>query len=167
MSVFCAKAADAAWPLPGPMANMQAKHWRSPMTRATAEATIAAYYAAFNAGNISGMIDTLHDDFVHHVNEGATRMGKAAFAEFCAHMSETYREALKDMVIMANAEGTRGAAEFVVHGQYLKTDPGLPEAQGQRYVLPAGGFFSLQDGKITRVSTFYNMNDWIKQVSHG
>jgi steroid delta-isomerase-like uncharacterized protein len=49
----------------------------------------------------------------------------------------------------------------------LKTDPGLPEAKGQRYVLPAGGFFSLQDGKITRVSTFYNMNDWLKQVSHG
>ncbi len=61
------------------------------MTRATAETTIAAYYAAFNAGNTAGMIDTLHDEFVHHVNEGATRMGKAAFAEFCAHMSETYR----------------------------------------------------------------------------
>jgi steroid delta-isomerase-like uncharacterized protein len=71
------------------------------------------------------------------------------------------------MVIMANAEGTRGAAEFVVHGQYLKTDPGLPEARGQRYVLPAGGFFTLKDGKITRVSTYYNMNDWIRQVSHG
>ena len=137
------------------------------MTRATAEATIAAYYAAFNAGNTAGMIDTLHDEFVHHVNEGATRMGKAAFAEFCAHMSETYREELKDMVIMANAEGTRGAAEFVVHGQYLKTNPGLPEARGQRYVLPAGGFFTLKDGKITRVSTYYNMNDWIRQVSHG
>jgi steroid delta-isomerase-like uncharacterized protein len=63
--------------------------------------------------------------------------------------------------------GTRGAAEFVVHGQYLKTDPGLPEAKGQRYVLPAGGFFSLKDGKITRVSTYYNMNDWIRQVSNG
>ena len=100
------------------------------MSRTTAEATIAAYYAAFNAGNITGMIETLHDDFVHHVNEGATRMGKAAFAEFCAHMSQTYKEDLRDMVVMATAEGTRGAAEFVVHGQYLKTDPGLPEAHG-------------------------------------
>ena len=134
------------------------------MTRATAETTIAAYYAAFNAGNTAGMIDTLHGEFVHHVNEGATRMGKAAFAEFCAHMSETYREELKDMVIMANAEGTRGAAEFVVHGQYLKTDPGLPEARGQRYVLPAGGFFSVQDGKITRVATHYSLPDWTRQV---
>ena len=152
---------------PAPQHGTYLPHRRSPRTRAIAEATIAAYYAAFNAGNTAGLIDTLHDEFVHHVNEGATRMGKAAFAEFCAHMSETYREELKDMVIMANAEGTRGAAEFVVHGQYLKTDPGLPEARGQRYVLPAGGFFTLKDGKITRVSTYYNMNDWIRQVSHG
>ena len=137
------------------------------MSRTTAEGTIAAYYAAFNAGDTAAMLDTLHDDFVHHVNEGSARMGKAAFAEFCAHMSATYKEELRDMVIMANAEGTRGAAEFEVHGQYLKTDPGLPEARGQRYVLPAGGFFTLKDGKITRVTTYYNLNDWIRQVQNG
>lgn len=142
------------------------------MSRTTAEATIAAYYAAFNTGNMGGMLETLHDDFAHHVNEGATRLGKAAFADFCAHMSATYKEALKDMVIMANDAGTRGAAEFVVHGQYLKTDPGLPPAHGQRYVLPAGGFFTLKAGLITRVTTYYNLNDWISQVqnapaSHG
>jgi len=137
------------------------------MSRSAAETTIAAYYAAFNAGNTAGMIDTLHDDFVHHVNEGSARLGKAAFAEFCAHMSATYKEELRELVIMANADGTRGAAEFVVHGQYLQTDPGLPEARGQRYVLPAGGFFTLKDGKITRVTTYYNLNDWIKQVQNG
>lgn len=137
------------------------------MSRTTAEATVAAYYAAFNAGDIAGMLETLHDDFVHHVNEGAARLGKAAFAGFCAHMSETYREDLQQLVIMANEPGTRAAAEFVVHGQYLKTDPGLPEADGQRYVLPAGGFFTLRDGRITRVTTYYNLNDWLRQVSHG
>jgi steroid delta-isomerase-like uncharacterized protein len=137
------------------------------MTRATAEATVAAYYAAFNAGDTAGMLETLHDSFVHHVNEGTARLGKSAFAEFCAHMSETYKEDLQDVVIMANEAGTRAAAEFVVHGQYLKTDPGLPEAHGQRYVLPAGGFFTLQDGKITRVTTYYNLNDWMAQVRNG
>ena len=68
-------------------------------------------------------------------------------------------------MIFASDDGTRGAAEFVVHGEYLKTDPGLPEAKGQRYVLPAGGFFDIKDGKIARVTTFYNLNDWIAQVS--
>lgn len=131
------------------------------MTRATIE----AYYAAFNRGDIEGMLQTLHEDFAHHVNEGTVRRGKAAFADFCRHMSETYRERLDDLVIFSSADGTRGAAEFTVHGAYLKTDPGLPEARGQTYVLPAGAFFALKDGKITRVTTYYNLQDWIRQIA--
>ncbi|MFO1173683.1 MAG: ketosteroid isomerase-related protein [Paracoccaceae bacterium] len=131
------------------------------MTRATIE----AYYAAFNRGDIDAMLATLHDDFAHHVNEGAVRLGKVAFADFCRHMSETYREQLTDIVVFSSDDGRRGAAEFVVNGTYLKTDPGLPEARGQTYVLPAGGFFSLTDGKITRVTTYYNLQDWIRQVA--
>ncbi|MBS0564451.1 MAG: nuclear transport factor 2 family protein [Proteobacteria bacterium] len=131
------------------------------MTRATIE----AYYAAFNRGDVEAMVQTLHDDFAHHVNEGAVRQGKAAFAAFCRHMSETYRERLDDLVVFSSPDGSRGAAEFTVHGTYLKTDPGLPEARGQTYVLPAGAFFSLRDGKITRVTTYYNLQEWIRQVS--
>lgn len=131
----------------------------------TARATIAAYYAAFNAGNPDGMLACLTDDVEHRVNEGAHRIGKDKFAEFCGHMGVSYREELRDMVIFANDDGTRAAAEFTVHGEYLKTDPGLPEAKGQRYVLPAGAFFDLRDGKISRITTFYNLNDWIAQVS--
>lgn len=131
------------------------------MTRATIE----AYYAAFNAGDAQGMLACVTDDIEHRVNEGAIRFGKEKFAEFCSHMGVSYREELKDMVIFVNEDASRGAAEFVVHGEYLQTDPGLPEAKGQRYILPAGAFFDLKDGKIARVTTFYNLNDWIAQVS--
>jgi len=131
------------------------------MTRATIE----AYYAAFNAGDAAGMLACVTDDIEHRVNEGAIRHGRARFAEFCSHMGVSYRETLKDMVIFVNEDASRGAAEFVVHGEYLQTDPGLPEAQGQRYILPAGAFFDLKDGKIARVTTFYNLADWIAQVS--
>jgi steroid delta-isomerase-like uncharacterized protein len=127
--------------------------------------TIENYYAAFNRGDIPAMLDTLHDDFAHHVNEGSVRLGKAAFADFCRHMSETYHETLTDMVVFANDAGTRGAAEFTVNGTYLRTDPGLPEARGQTYVLPAGGFFTLKEGRITRVTTYYNLQDWLAQVA--
>lgn len=135
------------------------------MTRAEAMALIGRYYAAFNAGDAAGMLDCVAEDVEHRVNEGGVRRGRAKFAEFCSHMGVSYREELKDMVIFASDDGARGAAEFVVHGEYLKTDPGLPEAKGQRYVLPAGGFFDIKDGKIARVTTFYNLNDWVQQVS--
>ncbi|MBU3028841.1 ketosteroid isomerase-related protein [Paracoccus marinaquae] len=125
---------------------------------------IASYYEAFNAGQTDRMLDLLHDEVEHHVNEGGIRRGKALFAEFNRHMTESYREDLTDMVIFANEAGDRAAAEFVVNGTYLKTDEGLPEAKGQTYRLPAGTFFSIRDGRIARVTTYYNLADWTRQV---
>lgn len=128
-------------------------------------ATIQAYFDAFNAGDGDAMLALVTDDVEHHVNQGAVRRGRVAFAEFCAHMGVSYRETLRDMVIFVSDDGTRAAAEFVVHGAYLQTDPGLPDARGQRYVLPAGSFFALRGGRISRVTTHYNLQDWIDQVS--
>lgn len=130
-----------------------------------ARATIQRYFDSFNTGDAAGMVGCLSDDVAHHVNEGKVRTGKEAFADFCDHMSRCYRENLTDMVIFTSADGTRAAAEFIVNGTYLATDPGLPAAKGQTYRLPAGSFFSLQDGKITRVVTYYNLADWVAQVS--
>ena len=124
---------------------------------------VKAYFEAFNAGDIDGMLACLADDVAHHVNEGQIREGKDLFAAFCAHMSRTYREELTDMVIFEN--GNRAAAEYIVNGTYLETDEGLPEANGQTYRLPAGSFFTLRDGKIARVTTYYNLADWVRQVS--
>lgn len=127
--------------------------------------TISRYFDAFNAGDIEAMLAELTDDVAHHVNEGNIRVGKMKFAEFCAHMNRCYGETLTDMVLFIDHTGTRGAAEYVVNGTYLATDSGLPEARGQSYRLPAGSFFTLTGGKISRVTTYYNLSDWIAQVS--
>ncbi|UWQ62242.1 nuclear transport factor 2 family protein [Leisingera caerulea] len=129
--------------------------------------TIARYFAAFNAGDTDAMLDCLDEQIAHHVNEGKIRVGKEKFADFCAHMSHCYKEELTDMVIFSSEDGTRAAAEFIVNGTYLATDEGLPEAKGQTYRLPGGSFFELKDGKISRVTTYYNLADWIAQVSAG
>lgn len=126
---------------------------------------ISRYYAAFNAGDAEAMIACLAPDVAHHVNEGQLRIGTDAFRAFCAHMSRCYDERLEEIVIMATRDGARAAAEFTVHGTYLATDDGLPPARGQRYTLPAGAFFSVANGRITRIVTHYNLADWIRQVS--
>ena len=127
--------------------------------------TVETYFAAFNAGDTEAMLACVAEDVAHHVNEGQVRRGKAAFGEFCAHMSRCYQEELTDMVIFAAEGGTRAAAEYIVNGTYLATDSGLPEANGQSYRLPAGSFFSLEGDKISRVVTYYNLADWVAQVS--
>lgn len=135
---------------------------------ASADATrklLETYYAAFNALNPEGMTALVADDVEHRVNEGGIRRGREKFAEFGAHMGVSYREELKDIMIFVSDDGARAAAEFVVHGEYLKTDAGLPQAQGQKYILPAGSFFDIKDGKISRVTVFYNLKDWVDQVT--
>ncbi|PWS37832.1 isopropylmalate/homocitrate/citramalate synthase [Falsiroseomonas bella] len=133
--------------------------------RAAAEALVGAYYAAFNAGDRAAMCALLAADVAHDVNQGGRRIGLPAFRAFMAQMDAAYEERLEDIVVMADATGTRAAAEFVVVGRYLRTEPGLPEARGQAYRLPAGAFLAIADGKIARVTTYYNLQDWIAQVS--
>lgn len=103
----------------------------------TARETIRAYYDAFNAQDMQAFLALLADDVVHDINQGERQVGKQAFATFMEHMNRCYRETLSDIVIMANEDGTRAAAEFTVNGTYLATDEGLPEARGQD--LPAAG----------------------------
>ncbi|MGL4092468.1 ketosteroid isomerase-related protein [Agrobacterium cavarae] len=126
--------------------------------------TIRAYYDAFNRQDMDAFIALLTDDVVHDINQGERQVGKQVFATFMQHMNRCYKENLTDMVIMASEDGKRASAEFVVNGEYLATDEGLPEANGQTYVLPAGAFFELKDGKVARVTNYYNLNDWIAQV---
>lgn len=128
------------------------------------EDLIRRYYAAFNARDWNGMVACLSDDVIHDVNQGGRHRGKAHFQTFLTHMDRCYREQLKDIVIQSSADGAHAAAEFSVHGAYLATDEGLPPANGQTYVLPAGAFFAVKGGLISRVTTYYNLKDWMAQV---
>lgn len=134
------------------------------MSRAATIELLQRYYAAFNAGDWQAMLDCLTDNVAHDVNQGERVIGKAAFAAFLGHMERCYKERLEDIVLMASDDGSRAAAEFVVHGAYLATDEGLPEAAGQTYVLPAGAFLAIEDGKIARLTMYYNLADWTAQV---
>jgi steroid delta-isomerase-like uncharacterized protein len=128
---------------------------------------VRAYYDAFNRGDREGMLALLTDDVAHHVNQGGREVGKEGFRRFLARMDRCYREELSDIVVMASPDGRHAAAEFTVHGTYLAADEGLPPARGQTYRLPAGTFFEIRGGRIARVTTYYNLKDWIAQVEGG
>ena len=126
---------------------------------------IRAYYDAFNRADWEGMLALLTDDVAHDLNQGPRETGRDAFRTFLARMDASYSEQLRDIAVMASADGTRAAAEYVVHGTYKASDAGLPEARGQQYVLPGGAFFEVRDGRIARVTNYYNLEAWIAQVS--
>jgi steroid delta-isomerase-like uncharacterized protein len=136
--------------------------------RQRAEAVVRAYYAAFNAQDIEAFLGLLTEDVVHEISQGGREIGREAFRRFLEHMNRCYRERIADLVVLTEPSGTRAAAEFTVYGTYIATDPGVPDgtppAHGQSYVLPAGAFFTLREGRVARISNHYNLGDWVRQV---
>jgi steroid delta-isomerase-like uncharacterized protein len=126
---------------------------------------IQNYYARFNATDWEGMLELLTDDVAHDVNESNREGGKEAFRGFLARMNHAYLEQIDPLEVMVNQDGTRASAEYIVRGTYQATDVGLPEARGQTYSLPGGAFFTVRDGKISRVTNYYNMKDWLYQIT--
>jgi steroid delta-isomerase-like uncharacterized protein len=125
---------------------------------------IQHYYSAFNRGDDEGLLALLTDDVVHDVNQGDREVGKAAFRVFLQRMHRCYQEQLVELTYCVSADGTRAAAEYMVLGTYKATDSGLPVANGQSYKLAGGAFFAVEQGRICRVTNYYNLPQWLRQV---
>lgn len=125
---------------------------------------LETYYAAFNRADWPSFLALLTEDVIHDINQSGREVGRDAFAQFMVRMNRCYAEQIADIAIMVAPDGARAAVEFTVLGKYLKTDEGLPEAAGQTYMLPGGAFFDIRDGKVARVTNYYNLQDWLKQV---
>jgi steroid delta-isomerase-like uncharacterized protein len=122
------------------------------------------YYAAFNKGDWNSFLGMLTEDVIHDINQGGREVGRDAFAQFMDRMNRCYSEQIADLVIMVADDGEHAAVEFTVLGTYLRSDEGLPEAKGQKYKLPGGAFFSIRGGKVARVTNYYNLQSWLRQV---
>lgn len=131
----------------------------------SALAIVKQYYTYFNQKNWNGMLSLLDSEIRHEANQGEVRIGIEKFTEFLQKMDEGYEETLTDMVFFTESNDARVAVEFVVNGIYKKGEEGLPEAHNQPYVLPAAAFVGVKNGKITRVTTYYNLPLWIELVS--
>lgn len=130
-----------------------------------AKQLIEQYYTTFNNGDLAGFLALLDDNVIHEINQGKCETGKNAFKKFMEHMNTCYRETIKDIVIFSGADESRAAAEFLVAGTYIKTDDGFPIAQNQTYELSAGAFFEIKNNKITRITNYYNVQEWVKLIS--
>lgn len=124
---------------------------------------LKAYYDAFNRQDWATMLSFLDDQVRHDINQGATEVGKDKFKAFLGVMDAHYTEQVKNLVIMSNG-GDRAAAEFNIDGVYKKSQDGLPPANGQKYFIPVGAFFEIKNGKIARVTNYYNLPAWMDAV---
>jgi steroid delta-isomerase-like uncharacterized protein len=134
------------------------------MNEVSALEIVKKYFTAFNEGRTKDMLALLHPEVQHDRNQSKSEVGLEAFTKFMAHMDACYKEELKNMIYFVSEDTQRVSVEFDVHGTYLKTDGNLPAARGQKYVVSAGSFLEIKAGKIKRVTTYYNLPQWIEMV---
>lgn len=138
---------------------------------------ILAFYSAFNRGDWEGMLAMLSEDVAHDLNQGQREIGRDAFRTYITRMQRCYSEQLRNLVVTTTPDGTHAAAEYVVHGEYKTDDASAgppstgssqgivsPPAKGQRYVLPGGAFFDVRGNRIARVTNYFNLQDWVRQL---
>ena len=129
-----------------------------------AKQLIENYYQSFNNGDWDRFFTMLSKSVIHDLNQGERQIGIPKFREFINEMNRCYKEKVVNLVLMTNSDGSRVAAEFIIEGVYHHSQTGLPEAHGQKYRLPVGAFFEIQNQLVTRITNYYNLNDWIQQV---
>lgn len=134
------------------------------MSSKAAESITRAYYQALNEKDMISFFDLLADDVVHDVNEGVQEQGKTAFRFFMNRVNRHYDEQISDVSIMLDETAEKAAAEFMVEGHYLESEFSLPEAKGQYYKIKGGTFFELRDNLIVRVTSYYNLAEWVQQI---
>lgn len=125
---------------------------------------IQTYYNHFNSEKFDQMLSLVTDDVVHEVNEGEPQVGVDKFRSFMKIMDAHYSEKVVDIVVFSAGVKDRFAAEFFIEGVYKKSYEGLPPARNQKYRLRVGAFFEVREGKISRVTNYYNLNKWIELV---
>lgn len=125
---------------------------------------IQHYYDTFNTGNREVFLSLLDEQVQHDINQGGTEVGLAAFRSFLQRMDRCYREQVEELQVFASEDGSRASAEFHINGSYLTTDDGLPPATGQKYRLRVGAFFHIRHGRISRVTNYYNLEEWLRLI---
>lgn len=130
------------------------------MSETSSQTIIERFFAALNDSDMDALLALLSEDVALDTRSGSREIGKEQFHWTVSEAKRHFRERYTDVTIMLAPGGVRAAAEFTLSGTYLSTKDGLPEASGQSYSVPAGMFFEIDDGFITRVTMYLNAERW-------
>lgn len=128
------------------------------------EKIIESYFESFNGGYLPRMLELLDEGVVHDTHLLKGEKGKKAFEAFLSRQAECYQERVHDIIIMSEASGKYAAAQYNITGTYRKTEAGQLPARGQVYTVRGGTFFEFTEDKISRITSYYNIQEWNDQI---
>lgn len=126
---------------------------------------IKTYFDALNRKDMDRYFSIMDANVIHDINQGESEQGLEKFKIFMEKSNASFDEKLNNIVIMVSDDGKYGAATWMDHGVYVKDYPGFEvKAKKQNYTLSGGHFFEIRNGKLYRVTTYYNATDFMKQI---
>lgn len=141
-----------------PMADTAKK---SDLLKAVAE----AYYMAYNKADVEGQTKLMTDDMIYHSNSDKIRVGKDAYHKYTVGLFKEIDEKCIDIKYFVDEAQGVVTAQSRVEGKYVTSSEGLPKAKGQKYNIPVVEVFEIKDGKIKKLTTYYNEDLWKTQIS--
>lgn len=136
------------------------------MSSDLANSLVQNYYKTFVAKDLSGFLALLTEDVVHEINQGPTEKGKTQFKTFMEDHFSHGDQCVDDLIVFSSPDGKYATSRFNCSGKYMKTVEGYPPANGQFWKIPVVTYFEIRDDRISHVAVYYNLKDWINQVSY-
>lgn len=120
-------------------------------------ALIERYFSALNARDIGGVLALLDDDIAHDPRDGERTIGPEAFERCLIRHFQAYRERADAITIFTADSETRFAAEYVLAGEHVEPGTHQSAEPAPRYSVPAASFFEIDDGRISRITSYADM----------
>lgn len=129
------------------------------------KAVAEAYYTAYNAEDVEGQIKLMTDDVVYHSNSDKIRTGAKAYRKYTIGLFKEIDEKCIDIKYFVDETQGVVTAQSRAEGKYVTSSDGLPKAKGQKYNIPVVEVFEIKNGKISKLTTYYNEDLWKTQIS--
>lgn len=128
---------------------------------------IKTYFESYNARQANTYFGTISSNVVNETNQGNAIVGLETFKVFMHAFMTSFDSRMSQIVLLVSDDGRYASASWVNTGTYVKSDPAITAipAKNQKYTVHGANFFEVSDGKIARITTYYNAEEFAKQLN--
>lgn len=128
---------------------------------------VNTYYNALNNKNMNQFFAIITPNVIHDINQGGSEQGIGKFKLFMQQSNNSFDEKLSHIIIMVSNDGNYATGQWIDHGTYYRDFPGMGlKAKNQKYILRGANIFEITNGKISRVTTYFNEAEFMTQVKN-
>jgi steroid delta-isomerase-like uncharacterized protein len=121
--------------------------------------------AAWNAHDVERIAAFYTDDcFKEDIAVGKATHGKEEMKALIGGAFTAMPDMKIELLTLLH-RGEWAATEWTMSGSYSRDYPGFPLAAGRRFSVRGASIMELRDGKISRISDYWNYASFLQQVS--